>query len=632
MAQSWPLARHLDTHVTGDPRGDTGVYIWNTWVFGRELLQQRHSPFTTDTVLTIGGPADLSLHNYTVASDLLAIPLQPLLGIVGAFNIIYLINVALTGLGMFLLLRRLPQTAGAGPGIAWIGAFLFACSPFLVARGNGHFSVASAAALPFFAWSLTRTLESRRWTDAVTVGACVAWAAYSDPYHAVYCVMLGMALLAARTIDVRGTPRVGPTPRTLRLIDGLILLVALAILVIGGLQGGSVTMGGVTISMRSLYTPVLVLSMLVAVRVIRTVRPRVTLTPLPVRALLPSGLIAVVAAGLLLAPLAAAMVTRSVEGRMVAAPVPWRSSAPGADLAAIVMPNPNHPLTPAGLVTWVRQQPGESIAALPWVALLTIALAWRRAGLRPDRTWLAIAVVFLWMSLGPFIRIAGIDTFVPTPWTFLRYVPLVGDARMPSRMSVVVVLAVSVIFTAALAALGARRRGLVAVVGIALAFELLAAPRTLYRASVPGLFDIVRQGPAEARVLHIPTGIKDGLDTYGNFDVATLFYQTTHHRPIISGYLSRVAEQRKTRYLRHPVLGPLIAESAGMPATPDQWDTARTHASAFIDEQHLGWVVIDERQASPSLQTRARDVLHLHLVTRQDGLALYTPEPAAATP
>ena len=34
MAQSWPLARHLDTHVTGDPRGDTGVYIWNTWVFG----------------------------------------------------------------------------------------------------------------------------------------------------------------------------------------------------------------------------------------------------------------------------------------------------------------------------------------------------------------------------------------------------------------------------------------------------------------------------------------------------------------------------------------------------------------------------------------------------------------------
>ena len=33
---TWPLALHLGTRLTGDPGGDTGVYVWNQWVFQYE--------------------------------------------------------------------------------------------------------------------------------------------------------------------------------------------------------------------------------------------------------------------------------------------------------------------------------------------------------------------------------------------------------------------------------------------------------------------------------------------------------------------------------------------------------------------------------------------------------------------
>ena len=33
VALSWPLPLHLSTHLTGPPAGDTGVYVWNQWVF-----------------------------------------------------------------------------------------------------------------------------------------------------------------------------------------------------------------------------------------------------------------------------------------------------------------------------------------------------------------------------------------------------------------------------------------------------------------------------------------------------------------------------------------------------------------------------------------------------------------------
>ena len=73
-------------------------------------------------------------------------PLQPVLGVVATFNLVYLANLALAGFGMFVLARRVTGR----PLEAWIAGAVFACSPFLVARSTAHFSLVAAAPLPFF--------------------------------------------------------------------------------------------------------------------------------------------------------------------------------------------------------------------------------------------------------------------------------------------------------------------------------------------------------------------------------------------------------------------------------------------------------------------------------------------------
>jgi len=155
LAQSWPLPMHLATHLTGPPGGDTGVYVWNTWVFRRELIDIGRMPYTTDTIFWSGLPANLSLHNYTPFADVIAMLLQPIAGVVAAFNLVYLLNTALAGCGLYLLARRYT----ADRAVAWLAGAVFMLSPFLVTRSTGHFSLAAAAPLPFFVWQVLRTRD-----------------------------------------------------------------------------------------------------------------------------------------------------------------------------------------------------------------------------------------------------------------------------------------------------------------------------------------------------------------------------------------------------------------------------------------------------------------------------------------
>src|ERR1044072_8347455 len=90
LAFSWPLALDLSTDLTGPPNGDTGVYVWNQWVFQHEILVHRRLPFFTDSIFSLSQEANLSLHNYTAFQNLLALPrFWWVLG-VGAFSQVFL--------------------------------------------------------------------------------------------------------------------------------------------------------------------------------------------------------------------------------------------------------------------------------------------------------------------------------------------------------------------------------------------------------------------------------------------------------------------------------------------------------------------------------------------------------------
>ena len=630
VAQSWPLPLHMGTHLTGEPSGDAGVYVWNLWIFSHELFKTGGMPLSTMEILPLAGPVDLSLHNYTIFADLLAVPLLKWLDIITTFNVIYLVNVALAGFGMFLLARRLTERAPE----AFLAGLMFAWAPFLVTRGSGHYSLAAAAPLPLFMLALYRAWETRRLRDAVLTGVALAWASFCDPYYAVYCVILGSAFVVTRTVDLTLMRRSTQQLRAARNLLNVALVVVTALIVgVNLIGGGVVRIGPVRISMRTLYTPMLILTLLAVARAAIATNLRFRTLPLPsrafmVRAAIAGGVVAV----LLMSPTLYAVSVRVIEGRMPSTPLYWRSSPPGVDLLSFLAPNPNHPLTPDALKAAVAGGAGgyvEQVASLSWIGALVLLAAWRFAAFRPGRFWPWVTAAFALMSMGPFLHIAGIKTYIPGPWALLRYVPLVGAARMPGRMSAVVTMGFCVLFSLALTALTRRypqrRTLLLSAIGVLVAAELLPAPRTVFQVEVPRVYQTVAADPRPVRVLTLPTGVRDGVAPIGDFDASTQFYQAFHGKGLVGGYLSRMSARRKDAYRRLPVMGALLDVSEGRSLDRATMERAVNGADTFLKATNLGYVVMNERRVSTELRELATSVLGLTKIAEADGYTLYVP-------
>jgi hypothetical protein len=429
-AFTWPLLLNLGTHLTGDPGGDTSVYVWNQWVFHQEALRG-NNPFGTEQILSLTERIDLSQHNYTVFLNLLALPLISVFGVVASFNLVYLITSVLTSLMTYGLARAAFTVTRLE---AFVVGVAFAWSPVLVARSTGHFSLAAAAPLPAFIWALIRAEQNRTAGNAALVGLCMAWAALCDAYYGVYCVMI--AVLYVTTIAVRVTRAATPAPRRpwVWLLDVLIVCFGglVAGLALG--RGGDFKVLGIAVHAKSLYNPVLILTTLVMVRAFIWWRPRLSripdFGPLPIKAILVGALACIGP----LSPVLYGTVERMVDGRFVSPRIFWRSSPRGVDFLSFITPNPNHPVM--RLLFGNEQAVAPTIfveytASFSLVAITVIVLGIWLAKFRPKPGWWWITIGFALLALGPFIYVAGANTHIPGPWALLRYVTPMSLARTP---------------------------------------------------------------------------------------------------------------------------------------------------------------------------------------------------------
>ena len=218
---------------------------------------------------------------------------------------------------------------------------------------------------------------------------------------------------------------------------------------------------------------------------------------------------------------------------------------------------------------------------------------------------MGITVGFAILTLGPYLSIAGVNTYVPLPWYLLRHVPLLGAASTPSRFAAVMMLGMTALFGLALASLaervGTRGRLLVGAVAVALLAELLPVPRTLHAADVPAVYTVIAADPRPVSVLHLPFGFRDGTKTVGYYDNARQYYQTIHGKRLIGGYLSRLTRQhvRRQRLLQDP------SDAAGArrrgPVHAVASEVLRVRGAAFARRARLGYVVVDRARTSSAL-------------------------------
>jgi hypothetical protein len=631
IAFSWPLPLHLGTHLTGNPGGDTGVYVWNQWVFRHELMEHGRLPYFTDSIFSLTTrDANLSLHNYTTFQDLLAIPLTPVLGTVATFNVVYLLMTVLTAYCTFLLAKHVTGRSAE----AWLAGLLFAWSPLLVTRGTEHFSLVAAAPLAIFLLVLQKADGHERFRDAVALGAVMWLAASTDAYYAVYCLLVGAVFLAARVLSIHRSAQSGRATAVRWTFDVLILCAAALVAALAVSGGGTFWMLGQPISMRTLYTPMLVLTALAGLRIAWVFRasfaPHARVDGWRV---MRYGAAAGVVAAVLLAPRLYAVGVRMASVGIESSKIYWRSSPPGVDLLSLFLPNPNHPLAPRAVTEWFLSRPNgyaENVVSIPVLLLAVLGWAWW-TGWRPSRWWVGLAALFGALALGPFVHVAAVNTFVPGPWALLRYVPILGLARSPTRFSVVMMLAFAVLFATALDWISRRRprwRPLVLTMAAALLIvELLPAPMTLYAAAVPRFYEQVAAAPDDARVLELPTGVRDGTSNVGNFTARTQFYQTFHNKSLIGGYLSRVSKDRISQVRDNRIVDALITLSEDGAVSDEVLESLIAQGPAFVREARIAYVVIDRHRTSERLRDFAKQAFRLETVESESGLELYRPAP-----
>lgn len=623
IAFAWPLPLHLWTMLPGPVSGDTGVYVWNLWLFRHELVAHHEIPFRTLEVLSLTPPVPLALHNYTTLANILALPFLPLLGTVATFNLFVIMSPAVAAFALFLFARGLVEDDGA----AWIGGVAFGFAPFMSARTLEHFSLLQTAPLVIFAIVFARLQARPAWRMSVALGVVVGTSFLCDPYYAVYCLLMALFAVVYSAIVLRAA-----VVQRRRWLKGVLNVGVVSVAgLIAGIMirgGGHFEWMGIHISMTRLYTPMLILTVLVMARVWLSIGPRVqwTMPALPPARVIVVSAVACVA---LVSPVLAAMGSGFGERQWISPPVLWRSSAPGLDLLALFVPNPLHPWWGGLFAPGLAAMPNgfvENVGSVPWVLIATLVAALGVAHSRLPRYWVTFSACFGLLALGPFIHVAGVLSYIPTPWALVRYLPVIGAARMPPRIIVLLMLGLSILLAHALRDLRTRvpyPRLLTAAVALLLMFELLPSPRTLHPARVPSIYATVAADPRPIKVMTLPFGLRDGMSSFGNTTAAAQFYQTFHEKQIIGGYISRLPQREVAEYRRMRVTRALMDLSEGGTLSDERRANVVARARDLLRQWNLGYVVVETDRATEELVAFAKDAFGLTLVGTDGPYQLY---------
>lgn len=197
-------------------------------------------------------------------------------------------------------------------------------------------------------------------------------------------------------------------------------------------------------------------------------------------------------------------------------------------------------------------------------ALAVVAIVYiRRYG--DIRKYLAGALAFVLLSLGPELHILGRVLPIALPDTVIAYVPFFSSLRTPVRNILFVYVFWSILVPIASAALIAQMRTrwirilLIAVIPSLIFLDYFKMFHETAEIVVPECYDRIPAEDADVPLLDLPTGYV-AMQYYK-------YYQAHHNHPIVQGHTSRKLEETliDTLDLENPDNQRRQLESAGVP-------------------------------------------------------------------
>ncbi len=626
-----PVGLHLFDRLLG-PGGDASVTLWNIWHFRHSLMTLHSNPLWTDFLYWPSG-GNLLMHQYTLFCDLVALPLVPKLGLVGAYNLHMIASLVLNGYCLYLMAKDFGISAGS----AFAAGAMLAFSPFIgfiIDSGDGVCYQILWPVILFF-WMFLRAVRENRllYAGLAAVALSIEWA-YSY-YYFLFCVLAVPLtyLWLERPVTVELTRRPS-LPRPLTVVLNA-LCVAAGLGALAALRRGQVEFHGHgSFRVLAAYVAPYVgfWALLVAwagmhwkAKVYLNPRIREWWALKPYAATLGAW-------ALLNLPLAATIVWSMASGDYGTTPSSWRGGGNPTDPLELILPGTAHPLwggALAHLYALVHIPP----AGTSWLGLVPLAaIGWlwkHRQEHESDffRYWFAAFAFCFIFTLGPWFKLYGVHTYLPLPFYAVHLLPVFSNIQHGMRFVAFTALFLAMLFGVALdrmrivAAPRYRRWIVPAALGL-LALEYAPPRRQLWAFKVPPIVERLA-ARADGPMLTVPVGANfNGISGEGwrGHMMLDLALQSVHHKPIVGGYLARVSARTYRTFIGNPFLTGLMTAQDGGTLPPGVSDPDR--AGKSLIDLGVRWVMID-RSRIPASLTKTIASWPLHRVDAEDSFVLY---------
>jgi hypothetical protein len=550
LAATWPLARGLGRDVAWD----LGDSLLNMWILAWDGEQMRHilggdvsriSSFF-DANIFYPAPLALAYSEHLIAQAVQVFPiylvsLNPIL----CYNLLFLSTFALSGLGMYLLVRELT----GNPAAAFVAGLLFAFAPYRLPQSS-HLQVLSSQWMPFVFYGLIRYCRTGRIVPLAGAALALVAENLSCGYYLLYFAPFAGAF-ALWSIWLHGRWSNRRTWVELGIAGAAVVLLTVPFLLpYAALRGefeASRSIAEVARFSADVY------SYATAFPEQRIWGATLQAIPKPEGELFP-GLVP-----LLLALAGLIGLTRPVlEGHKNLAPrwFVWLigASAIVHGALALMLIVVRRVTYDTGLFTIrlgnVNQLLLRAAASALVLAIVSPAARARIAAFMRERGFFVLALgAAFWLSLGPLPQSLGrpLELAAPYRWLF-DHMPGFDGLRVPARFSMIVVFLLSILGGFGAASLVRYRIGRYAVAAASLFFlvEATHVPFTVngitplrdyntpearvYRpARAPAVYEQMARQPASSVLVELPIGQPD-------YDLRAVYYSTRHWKRLVNGY------------------------------------------------------------------------------------------------
>ncbi len=494
LVMFWYVTIHIASSV---PNGAGDVYqsMWNLWWTPYAIFSLHASPYFTSTIFFPVG-ANLVTQDLSPLAGIISAPFQRI-SLALAYNLVFLFSFILSGLFAFMLLFHLTKNKYA----SFLGGLVFAFSPMHVAQAIGHLNWASIEFIPLFI--LLFMLMVKEAKLRYVVGAALSFlfiVFFGDPLQGIITIVF-ILLFAILYLLITRRKELLNRGAAIRFVEMIVIVMVLGSPFLIPIAGG--LLSPATLSTANQLSG-------------------------PVNQMLYSD------------NLASYFLPSYYNGIFHGLSLSYYNTLYGLIYQnTIYTPN----------VTEKVSYMGYSVLLL---ALIALYFDFRKHRLGKTAIWLALLLIFGWLSLGPTLQLLGNVTGIPAIYAIYSSIPLFNLIREPGRFDLIVTLCLAVLSAMGFAYLTEGRKReqvilLAAVFFVLIMIEYNSIPLSssfatilTANATIPKAYHQLGALQGNFSVLELPILANANSSSPELYPAIAMYYATAMNgKPILGGYASR---------------------------------------------------------------------------------------------